>query len=367
MNCEEVQAQLLEYLDRSLDPISIKHLEVHLFSCPPCRSEADSLADCVQQVAALPIVDPPLGFAQRVMAHAREIDLSPNIWQRLALLMRNQVPLQAAAVVLVAVFSAFLYQKMGSPLAPQSSAKTTQMAAPTDPVEKARTSAQREKTNSGDSELVKEPRSNTSQQSTTPAAPAPAHAPSQAARKAETESRSEGQLETPKRAPIAVQEVATGRDNSRLIGDAFGFGAPPLRGSRQSSLRSAPMPLDEPLFSMKEPSADVEFVVRRRSAQGRDSAEIDNMESVRKSPESEASASTAAMRRAAPSPFLSGMIVETRWFTVAPEHFEQFKKDLTAQTVVESETAAAKPEKELSAKSDRPFAVKVVILPANDR
>ena len=43
MNCEEVQAQLLEYLDKSLDRISTKHLEIHLSSCPPCRAEADSL------------------------------------------------------------------------------------------------------------------------------------------------------------------------------------------------------------------------------------------------------------------------------------------------------------------------------------
>ena len=143
MNCEEVQTQLLEYLDKSLDRISTKHLEIHLSSCPPCRAEADSLADCVRQVAALPIVDPPLGFAQRVMAHASEIDLSPSLWQRLALLTRNQFPLQAAAVVLIAIFSAFLYQKMDSPPAPQSSAPTTQMAVLTDSAEKARTSTPR--------------------------------------------------------------------------------------------------------------------------------------------------------------------------------------------------------------------------------
>ena len=118
VNCAEVQAQLLEYLDTSLDRISTKHVEIHLSSCPPCRAEADSLADCVRQVAALPIVDPPLGFAQRIMAHAREIDLTPTIWQRLALLMRNQIPLQAAAVVLVAVFSAYIYQTVDSPSAP---------------------------------------------------------------------------------------------------------------------------------------------------------------------------------------------------------------------------------------------------------
>ncbi len=363
MNCEEVQAQLLEYLDKSLDRIRTKHLEIHLSSCPPCRAEADSLADCVRQVAALPIVDPPLGFAQRVMAHAREIDLSPSIWQRVALFMQNQIPLQAATVVLIAIFSAFLYQKMDS----KSSAPATQMAVLTDAAEKAKSIPHPESTSSAASTQVKESSPNTAPKNTTPAAVAPASAPSQPAHKTDAENASEGRLETPKRAPISVQEVATGRENSRLIGDNFTFGALPFGGSRQSSLRPAPMALNEPMFSINEPSADVEFVVRRRPAQRRDSAETDNLESTRKSAEAEASPAAAAMRRPAPPPFLSGMIVETRWFTVAPEHFEQFKKDLTAQTLVESETPTAKQEKEFSQKSDRPLAVKVVILPAIER
>ena len=66
--------------------------------------------------------------------------------------------------------------------------------------------------------------------------------------------------------------------------------------------------------------------------------------------------------------FCRGMIVETRWFTVAPEHFEQFKKDLTAQTLVESETADGKARKKnCERRAIDPSAVKVVILPANDR
>jgi hypothetical protein len=60
-------------------------------------------------------------------------------------------------------------------------------------------------------------------------------------------------------------------------------------------------------------------------------------------------------------------MLETRWFTVAPEHLELFKKDLAAETLIESESVSAKRENELAAKSDRPLAVKVMILPAADR
>ena len=170
------------------------------------------------------------------MAHAREIDLSPSIWQRLALFMQNQIPLQAAAVVLIAIFSAFLYQKMDS----KSSAPATQMAVLTDAAEKAKTIPQPESTSTAASKPVKESRPNTAQKNTTPAAVAPpsADAPSQPARKTDAESASEGRLETPKRAPISVQEVATGREN-RLIGDNFTFGALPFGRPRQPSLGSA--------------------------------------------------------------------------------------------------------------------------------
>jgi hypothetical protein len=60
-------------------------------------------------------------------------------------------------------------------------------------------------------------------------------------------------------------------------------------------------------------------------------------------------------------------MIETRWFTVAPEHLELFKKDLAAETLIESESVNAKQEKEIAAKSDRPLAIKVMILPATDR
>lgn len=360
MNCEEVQSQLLEYLDRSLDIISTKHLENHLVACPPCRAEVDSLADCVRQVAALPIVDPPLGFAQRVMAHAREIDLRPSLWQRFLLITQNRFPLQAAAVVLIAVFSAYLYEKMDSPQAPKPIALTTQVASLPTAAEEARRAPQEERKDQVTEPVAAQPPVPTHRQ---PAQRSELAAASSQRAKTETEGDAGGRLETFRRAPISVQEVGTGRDNSRLIGDPFGFGGLSLGGSRQFPFRSAPMPMTEPVFSINEPSADVEFVVRRHPAP--ESAAADNAEGVRKNASADAPASAGVARRAAP--FSSGMIIETRWFTVAPEHFEQFKRDLAAQAVIDSETGPSKQEKELLQRSDRPLAVKVTILPAADR
>jgi hypothetical protein len=110
MNCQEAQTQLSEYLESSLDALHMKSIETHLLGCPVCRAEADGLADCIQQVAKLPIVDPPMGFAQRVMAHARAIEVKSSPWQRIFAPFRFAVPIQASATVLIAVLAVLLYQ-----------------------------------------------------------------------------------------------------------------------------------------------------------------------------------------------------------------------------------------------------------------
>ena len=110
MNCQEAQTQLSEYLERSLDALRMKSIETHLLGCPVCRAEADGLAECIQEIARLPIVDPPMGFAQRVMAHARAIEVKLSPWQKIFAPIRFAVPIQASAAVLIAVFAVLLYQ-----------------------------------------------------------------------------------------------------------------------------------------------------------------------------------------------------------------------------------------------------------------
>ena len=111
MNCEEANHHLLEYFDKTLDTSTMTRVATHLISCAHCGAEAAELTDCIEQVATLPMVDPPIGFAQRVMAHVRELQEQPTIWQRLFLPWNVKIPLQAAALVMVGVLGMFLYQK----------------------------------------------------------------------------------------------------------------------------------------------------------------------------------------------------------------------------------------------------------------
>jgi hypothetical protein len=108
MNCDQIERRLAEYLDRSLDVATNKAIEVHLSTCRHCRAEADLLAECVRQVASLAQVEPPIGFAQRIIAHVKEIETRPNFWEGLFLAFKISIPSQAAALVVVGVIAVYI-------------------------------------------------------------------------------------------------------------------------------------------------------------------------------------------------------------------------------------------------------------------
>lgn len=111
MNCAEVQRYLSDFLDKSLDNERVRAIEDHLAACSWCSEEMASLAECRRLVFGLPAVELPVGFTNRVMARVREAANPPNLWERLFLPLRIKIPLQATAVVLIAVLVVYIYQK----------------------------------------------------------------------------------------------------------------------------------------------------------------------------------------------------------------------------------------------------------------
>jgi Predicted integral membrane protein (DUF2275) len=111
MNCQEVQKFLSEFLDQSLDVERFQTVSDHLAACSLCSEEMASLAECQRLVSGLPAVEPPMGFTTRVMAHVRDAARKPSLWDRLFSPLRIKIPLQATAVVLIAVLAVYIYQK----------------------------------------------------------------------------------------------------------------------------------------------------------------------------------------------------------------------------------------------------------------
>jgi len=378
MNCQEVQIELSNYLEKSLDSLRIKSIEMHLLSCPLCRDEADGILDCVEQLAQLPMLDPPAGFAQRIMAQVREIEVKPKLWHRIFPPFKIGMPMQATAVVLVAILAVFLYQKesqiksnqrdelsapvpvmqLPSERKADSASDSAHPAAPAQPLAKVakrdlnpsvtiapQSAAEARRKNVVDSRLSKD------------------EAPAAAPPSAKTETDATELKDAPRRSPIQAQEVATGRENFRSSGDAFDIGT-----TLSGSLRSGIFVPERSLSPMTEPSADVEFVVRRRDNQRRD--QKDNASDVQRQ-RVEADALTPAAKSkpagsAAAAPQVSS-ITEIRWFTVPAERYDQFRKELAAEAAIESEKKTAIMANELAAKSTPELLIKVIILTPTER
>ena len=368
MNCDEIQTRLSEYVEKSLDAISAKGIELHLLSCSRCRVEAESLAECMQQVASLPMVDPPLGFIQRVMAHVRDIDKTPTLWERLFFPLRVKIPLQATAVVLVGALAIVLSHKEESSNRQVSSDHGVATIASPTPSEK-------KNEPSKDSTIVVEPSARdqkTSQSPTTElakqfsqqnqfnkaaaATPAPAKAQSAppAATQLADETRQEDKKEAPRRPAIPAQEVSTSGEVQRSRGDAFGLGAA-VEALRQPSLRPGPFLVERSLSPLSEPSADVEFVVRRKLRERREQKDAASFDAV---------SQNAEAKRASPAPAApkTSSLTEIRWFTVPIDHFEQFKKELAAEATIESERTPGVMENDFAQKTGRELLIKVNII-----
>lgn len=368
MNCQEVQLQLSGYLEKSLDAIRMKGIETHLASCPSCRAESRSLSECIALVGALPEVPPPPGFAQRVMAHAREIELEVPLWQRLLAAFRTTAPIQASAVVLVAILALLVYQREprlrdGGMTGISQLPAELQSPAGSDPAVPEQPSA-RDTTPDLNADPARERRGRT--QTAAPAAPIskPSPAPPKASAPAAPAVPPELPRVVQRRAPIQAQEISTGREPMPPRSDVFGFGAS-VGALNQPPYGVAPFAAGRAPSPLSEPRADFEFIVRRRPLERRETAEA-AVAAPSKRSEADAAIATAAAQRGIPAPAAAASaIVEVRWFSVAPHHFEEFRKELAAEASIDSEKGPASDDPNASLRPARNLLIKVVILPSD--
>ncbi len=377
MTCAEVQLLLSEYIEKSLDTIRMKAVETHLLACSGCRAETEGLVDCIREISELPLLDPPIGFTQRVMAHVREIEGRPSRWRRVLAPFRIGAPIQATALVLVAVVAVFLYQKESqirgnavSPAIPSilpsqslsdrrandhPAGKPEQSRASAEPTSESpkRSSATASAIQSAVAEVRRKAAAGTEQVKTK--APSPSSA----------EPSSAGDVKDPvsRRGPIQAQEVATGIGGLQSSGDSFRFG-PPIGASARPGFF-----LPERFLSpIAEPSADAEFIVRRRETQRQDQEGIARSEAARQNAENDIAPAIAKQSLASPSSSsLSVNFREIRWFSVPADQYEQFRKDLASEASIDSEKTIGPSEKEFAQKSNRELLIKVIIVSPAER
>jgi hypothetical protein len=166
----------------------------HLDGCPDCRRELDRLRATVSLLSRVERPRAPVGFVDRVTAAARPVPWYRSLGHRLFLPLNIKLPVQAAAMLVIAVLGVYLLQRtpelrdaarpeLQSP-ALRSEPSGTTTAAPTPPPATSQKDLKAGKVDSGN---VSEP------------------AP-RAAREAENTVRSERRLDSPQSSPPLTQE-----------------------------------------------------------------------------------------------------------------------------------------------------------------
>jgi Predicted integral membrane protein (DUF2275)/Putative zinc-finger len=387
MNCAEVQKYLSDFLDKSLDNERARAIEDHLAACSRCSEEMTSLAECQRLVSGLPAVELPLGFTNRVMARVREAANPPSLWERLFLPLRIKIPLEATAVVLIAVLAAYIYQKeplqresivgiqpessfreknetdrLAPSVAPAPNSKTKEVAEETKPrVQEFKDSIQVKDLQSRPKPEEQDNAPETARpqdQVRSPAtfSPVPLQEKSSAAseaafpRREQSSSSREAQSKealTPTPPPVSAAKSSfspEARERST---------ASSLDTLRSGTVVGVAVPADHELaIRLKEPVRDDKAMGDRLASGG--------AQAVRRSLTSQEEVKN--LDRARQRAIQTGQS-QTAWVTIARNQYELFKKDLADLGNIEVESSTPDRNNDAIAKSSDQLRIKVTILP----
>jgi hypothetical protein len=110
MMCHDAREQFSALVDDALAADGFAALDAHLATCADCRRELQRFRDTVSLVRAVAPVRAPAGFVDRVLEAARPISWPRRLVHGLFLPWPVKLPMEAAAIVLVAVGVALVYR-----------------------------------------------------------------------------------------------------------------------------------------------------------------------------------------------------------------------------------------------------------------
>jgi hypothetical protein len=131
MECKEVQKRLSAYIEKLVPPKQKALIDAHLKGCKKCKRALADLKKTVNYVQKLEEVEPPAWLTQKVMARVRsEAEAKKGIWQRLFFPFHIKIPLEAVALILVAVGTIYIFKSMQPQMHVAQAPIETEEAAP---------------------------------------------------------------------------------------------------------------------------------------------------------------------------------------------------------------------------------------------
>jgi hypothetical protein len=111
MECKDIQKRLSAYIEKTVSLQLKTAIDKHLKQCKRCRQDLADLKKTIGYVQQLKEVEPPPWLAQKVMARVRaEAEERPGIIKRLFYPLHIKLPLEAIAVIFVAVGAIYIFK-----------------------------------------------------------------------------------------------------------------------------------------------------------------------------------------------------------------------------------------------------------------
>jgi hypothetical protein len=111
MTCDDIRALFSDVVDARLTPGEQAAWDAHRVTCADCRREWASFQRTLGLLQGLPRHRAPDGFVDRVMTAAYPQPWARRLARRLFVPLRVKVPLEAAALALLAVTGVYLVQR----------------------------------------------------------------------------------------------------------------------------------------------------------------------------------------------------------------------------------------------------------------
>jgi anti-sigma factor RsiW len=130
MNCHQARRHFGSYWDDELTQAEREWLEAHFAACPRCRLDYEDHARALEALGALPRIEAPANFTERVVARARRAATAPD---RVPSATPAWMPATAAAAVLLVVAmlaTPWLAPRQPGPGAPVATLATPEPEAP---------------------------------------------------------------------------------------------------------------------------------------------------------------------------------------------------------------------------------------------
>jgi hypothetical protein len=393
------------FLDESLDAECAKAIEDHLAACSLCTAEVASLTECQRLVSGLPLVEPPVNFTTRVMAEVRETAHPPKLWERFFLPLRVKIPLQATAVVLIAVLASYIYQKEHAQVesvvavqpgssskqheetdnlapsiaeAPTARSATKQVAKETKAqVQEFKDSAQLKKTQQSSKaeeqqkpiagkQLVAPEGSGSQEQIRSPAALSPTPLQEEPSATSEPIFPRAEQYSTPAQGKEAAPMPKPEKENASK--DAAASGKPflvPEERRQEGRATSSLSPMQAGSVVGAALPADYELAIRLKEPDRDDKTAVDRL----------ASGDSQSERRSLTSPEEAKKLDQARqqaiqtgqsqtiWVTISRNQYEPLKKELADLGNIQAESSPPERKNNAAAKSSDRLRIKVILLP----